>query len=131
MNTLGCRSPAHQLPRVLAGAMVLVLAACSDERKPSTPTEQELHAKDGFEGGGVRGRHLFACDDGKMIFVDFKDQGLTLEIRERDAGPPLVLTAPSQGLQFVGEGATVTITAGGLRLDPAEGRTRSCRRKTR
>lgn len=131
MIMLGSCPPALQFLRLLSGAMVLMLAGCSDERTPSTPSEQELHASDGLEGGGGRGRHLFACDNAQMLFVDFKDQGLTLEVRERDEGPPLILTAPSQGLQFVGEGMTATITAGGLRLDPAQGKTRSCRRKTR
>ena len=108
----------------------LLVTACSAEKAPSPPTEQEIHALDRGAPGGVRGRHVFRCDDGKRLLVDFKDQGLTLEIREREADPPLVLTAPSQGLQYQGGADTATVVAGGLRIQPATGGERVCTRRT-
>lgn len=131
MNAFGCQHLKMLRPRPFIGALLIVLGACSGEQKPSAPSEQELHAQDGSGRGGTRGRHLFSCDDGRIIFVDYKDQGLALEIREQESGAPLIFTAPSQGLQFVGDGATATIITGGLRLDPAKGKTRLCKRETR
>ncbi len=111
-------------------AAVPALPGCSGEQAARVPTEQEIHADDRGTGG-VRGRHVFSCDDGSRLLVDYKEQGLTLEIRGAEAQEPLVLTAPAQGLQFQGDAGTVTIVTGGLRFQPIEGATRTCKRRTR
>lgn len=109
---------------------VLALPACSSEQPQRAPTEQEIHADD-FGTGGVRGRHVFVCDDGSRLLVDYKEQGLTLEIREPEGRRPLLLTAPAQGLQYQGDAGTVTIMTGGLRFEPIKGPARTCKRQTR
>ena len=97
-------------------ALAMLVAGCSGEKQSQQPTEQELHAADAALSGSVKGRHLVGCKDGGDLLVDFKDQGLALEIRENAADRPLVLTAPAQGLQYIGDTASATFKNGELRL---------------
>lgn len=113
---------------MLTVAGTVVLAGCS-EKKQRPPTEQEIHARDFDTVGGVRGRHLYNCDDGEPLFVDFKDEGLSIELRPQEQGPAETLSAPAQGLQFVGNNASVTMTGHELRYADAQGRTRVCRKQ--
>lgn len=101
---------------------------CSGEQPRKAPTEQEVHAADRPTMGGVPGRHEFACRDGRALLVDFRDQGNMIELREQPDGIPLILSAPAQGLQYVGESATVTFDAGELRLQRAGQAERVCKR---
>lgn len=110
-------------------AATFVLAACAEERKPRAPTEEEIHSRDFETPSRVRGRHLYACDDGQPLFVDFKDQGLSIELRQREQEAPRVLSAPSQGLQYVGTYESATMTGNELRLVNSQGRTRVCRKR--
>lgn len=80
---------------------------------------------DSPSGPGEEGRHAYKCDDGSRILVDFKNSGLTLEYRARKADRPIVLTAPSQGLQFFGEHTTAIIRERNLILEE-DGRIRTC-----
>lgn len=115
----------------LVGLAAVTLTGCSSEPEPRAPTEQELHADDRAAPGGVKGRHVFRCDDGGRLLVDFKDQGLTIEIRDDEGAPPLALTAPAQGLQYQGETGAATFVAGKLYLRSPKGEERSCERRTR
>lgn len=110
-------------------AGTVVLAACAEERKPRAPTEEEIHSKDFETPSRVRGRHLYACDDGEPLFVDFKNQGLSIELRRREQEVPRVLSAPSQGLQYVGAEESAEMTGNELRLVNSQGRTRVCRKQ--
>lgn len=121
---------AHVARGMMAGAAMLPLAACSSEHKSPVPTEEELHSDDRAAPGGVKGRHVFRCDDGGRLLVDFKDQGLTIEVRDDESAPPLRLTAPAQGLQYQGATGAATFVAGKLYLS-SRGEERSCARRTR
>lgn len=110
----------------LTGAVVL--AGCAEEKKPRAPTEQEIHARDFETASGVRGRHLYTCGDGAPLFVDFKDEGLSIELRREERGPPQTLSAPAPGLQYVGDNASVTFKGHELRFVDAQARTRVCRK---
>ena len=103
-------------------AAILVLTGCSAEPQKGPLTEQDIHANDSAVANGAPGRHPYSCNDGRDILVDFKDQGLTVELRNDADAAPIVLTAPTQGLQYVGNTATatfsgneITIVAGGKR----------------
>ncbi|WP_342747149.1 hypothetical protein [Sphingomonas lenta] len=111
----------------LTGAVVL--AGCAEEKKPRAPTEQEIHARDFETASGVRGRHLYTCGDGAPLFVDFKDEGLSIELRQAEQERPRVLTAPAQGLQFVGDDGSATMKGNELRVTNAQGNTRVCRKQ--
>jgi hypothetical protein len=70
------------------------------------------------------GRHPYRCSDGEPLFVDYKDNGLQIDLRRSGNGPPMTLTAPAQGLQYVGETATATFK-GSQPIVEGEGRTRT------
>lgn len=107
------------------------LGGCSEQAPKRTPTEQEIHSADRPAGTGVQGRHEFGCNDGGSLLVDFKDQGNTIELREANAASALILTAPTQGLQYVGDDASATFAGGELRLQRSGRPERACRRRSR
>lgn len=106
-----------------------LLAGCTQEQKPRAPTEQEIHSRDFEAASGVRGRHLYACDKGDPLFVDFKDEGLSIELRREEGGTAQILTAPAQGLQYVGDSGSAVMAGNDLRLTDAGGGTRVCRKQ--
>lgn len=114
---------------LLLAAALLALAACSEEAGSGPPTEQEIHAAESGTLTGRPIRHPYRCDDGRPLFVDFRDSGLQVELRDAVNGPPMLLTAPTQGLQYVGERATATLSGPSMTIVMTTGRTRICRRE--
>ena len=91
------------------------LGACSPESKP-TPTEQEKHAKDQGIPGGPIGRHWYECDDKRARLIDFKNEGLSIELRYKPDDQPATLSAPTQSLQYIGDGMVATFEGSQLYL---------------
>ncbi len=116
-----------RLPAALL-AITVMATGCAEEKKPRVPTEQEIHSRDFETASRVRGRHRYTCDDKEPLFVDFKNNGLTLELRREEQGPVQTLSAPSQGLQYVDNTNSATMTGNALQLVDAQGRTRVCRK---
>lgn len=110
-------------------AAPLVLPACSEKPQPGPPTKQEIHAADSGVPGGALGGHTYRCEDRKPLFVDFKDKGLQVELRDALDAPAPVLTAPTQGLQYVGERASATIAGSTMVIFMAGGPTRISRKE--
>ena len=103
--------------RVLPAVILVVgLAACSERKPPAPPTEQQIHSSDSAVATGEMGRHRYRCSDGEPLFVDYKDNGLQIDLRRSNGGPPMMLTAPAQGLQYVGETATATFKGSQLTI---------------
>src|SRR3546814_20913884 len=75
------------------------------------------------------GRHPYRCSDGEPLFVDYKDNGLQIDLRRSSSAVPMTLTAPAQGLQYVGETATATFKGSQPTVVEGEGRTRICERE--
>lgn len=96
----GVRGAPYPMPLNILFAIIAGLAGCAEEKKPRAPTEQGIHSRDLETVSRVRGRHLYACDDKQPLFLDFKDERLTLELRSEERGPAQKLSAPSQGLQY-------------------------------
>ena len=109
--------------------LVVGLAACSESKPPTPPTEQQIHSSDSAVATGEMGRHPYRCSDGEPLFVDFKDNGLQIDLRPSNSGLPMTLTAPAQGLQYVGETATATFKGSQLTVVEGDGRTRTCERE--
>ena len=113
--------------RVLPAVILVVgLAACSERKPPAPPTEPQIHSSDSAVTTGEMGRHRYRCSDGEPLFVDYKDNGLQIDLRRSNGGPPMMLTAPAQGLQYVGETATATFKGSQLTIVEGDGRTRIC-----
>ena len=96
---------------------VLAVSSCSEQPRKGPPTEQEIHAGDSGVASGTPGRHLYACDDKRTLIVDFKDQGLTVEFRTDPGAAPTLLTAPAQGLQYVGNAESATFAGNQIRIE--------------
>src|SRR3546814_14274920 len=117
------------LKRVLPALILVVgLAACTESKPPAPPTEQQIHSSDSAVATGEMGRHPYRCSDGEPLFVDYKDNGLQIDLRRSSSAVPMTLTAPAQGLQYVGETATATFKGPQLTVVVGEGRTRICKR---
>ncbi|QHD69597.1 hypothetical protein GS397_22845 [Sphingobium yanoikuyae] len=112
-------------------ALVFVagLAACSESKQPAPPTEQQIHSSDSGVASGEMGRHPYRCSDGKPLFVDFKDSGLQIDLRRSSGGQPITLTAPAQGLQYIGDNATATFKGSQLTIEEGDGPARTCARE--
>lgn len=109
--------------------LALGLAACSESKPPAPPTEQQIHSSDSAVATGEMGRHPYRCSDGEPLFVDYKDNGLQIDLRRSNGGSPMTLTAPAQGLQYVGETASATFQGSQLTIVEGDGRTRTCQRE--
>jgi hypothetical protein len=108
----------------------MALTACSEQPPTKPPTEQEIHANDSADASGTPGRHPYRCDDKRMLLIDFKAEGLTLEIRRDTETAPIVLTAPAQGLQYVGDTASATFSGNEIRIEEAKKPTLLCTKAT-
>lgn len=114
----------------IAIGAVLTLAACSEQPRKAAPTEQEIHASDSGVGSGTPGRHPYRCDDNRPLLVDFKNEGLTIELRRDESAVPIVLTAPAAGLQYVGDTMSATFTGNEIKVEEADKRPILCRKAT-
>lgn len=104
-------------------------AGCSKKPKEMAPTEQEIHSQDRGLAVGPMGRHPYVCDDGKLLLVDFKDNGLSIELRDAPMAPPIRLDAPAQGLQYQNAGNSAVFRASELILDGVKVGRRTCHRE--
>jgi hypothetical protein len=111
-------------------ALVLASSGCSEQPRKARPTEQEIHAGDSGDASGTPGRHPYRCDDGRTLLLDFKADGLTLELRRDAKEAPIVLTAPAPGLQYVGETMNATFTDGEITIEEADKPPVLCRKAT-
>ncbi|WP_235524600.1 hypothetical protein [Sphingomonas sp. Leaf230] len=109
---------------------MMALSACSEQSPKMPPTEQETHARDSAVTSGTPGRHLYRCDDDQTLLVDFKDQGLTIELRRDASAPAAVLTAPLQGLQYVGDAETATFSGNQIKVEAPGKRPMLCQKAT-
>lgn len=115
---------------VFAPILASVTSACSEQPKHRAPTEEQIHA----EAVSMRARHVgthrFQCDDGTLLLVDFRNDGMTLEIRNAPKSAPLMLTASRQGAPYIGRGAKAMMKERDLELIQAGGARRVCIRQS-
>ena len=110
--------------------VVLTLSGCSEQPRKAPPTEQEIHARDSGDASGTPGRHPYRCNDNRVLLIDFKDEGLTLQLRRDASTVPITLTAPAPGLQYVGETMSATFTGNEIKIEEAGKRPVLCRKAT-
>lgn len=109
---------------------MLALAACSEQPRKAVPTEQEIHASDSGDRSGTPGRHPYRCDDNRPLLVDFKNEGLTIELRRDESAASIVLTAPAAGLQYVGDTMSATFAGNEIKIEEAGKPPVLCRKAT-
>ena len=115
----------------LAGICVVpASSACSEQPRKAPPTEQEIHAGDSGDASGIPGRHRYRCDGDRPLLVDFKNEGLTLELRRDGNAATVVLTAAEAGLQYVGDTMSATFAGNEIKIEEADKRPVLCRKDT-
>lgn len=119
--------------RIGIAGMCVVLASsgCTEQPRKSPPTEQEIHSSDSGDPSGTPGRHPYRCANDRELLVDFKNKGLTIELRREGSMTPVVLTAPAQGLQYVGDTMSVTFLPDGLEMEEHDKPAVRCSKATR
>jgi len=105
---------------IMGMGALLASSGCYEQPRKAPPTEQQIHAGDSGDAGGIPGRHPYRCDDARPLLIDFKDEGLTLELRRETGAPPVVLTAPAPGLQYVGDTMSATFTGNEIKIDEGD-----------
>lgn len=116
----------------IAGMCVaLASSGCTEQPRKSPPTEQEIHASDSGDASGIPGRHPYRCDNDRQLLVDFKNKGLTIELRSEGNMRPVVLNAPAQGLQYVGDTMSVTFLPNALEIEEHDKPAVRCSKATR
>ncbi len=115
---------------IMTVLVVLATSGCSEEPEKMPPTEQEIHAGDSGNGSGAPARHPYRCDNDRSLFIDFKSDGLTLELRRDARAAPIVLTAPAPGLQYVGDTVSATFAGSEIKIEEADKRPVLCRKAT-
>ncbi len=115
---------------ILGIGALLASSSCSEPPRNGPPTEEEIHAVDSGVARGTPGRHPYRCDDNRTLLVDFKNEGLTLELRRDESATPVALTAPSSGLQYVGDTISATFLGNEIKLERVGERSILCRKAT-
>lgn len=125
------RRPARGTKLVLLASLSASLAgACTEQPKHRAPTEEQIHADAVSIRAHRVGMHRFKCEDGTLLLVDFRNDGMSLEIRYAPTLPPMVLTAPRQGAVYIGRGAKARMKERELELWQPDGSTRTCVRQS-
>ena len=88
------------MPLISIVAIAAGFSARSGDPEQMPTSERDIHASQIQDGSAPSGRHPYQCTDGRSRFVDFKNEGLTMEVRKSYEGEPLVLNAPAQGFQY-------------------------------
>lgn len=115
----------------LALALVATTAACDGSpSEPPPPGEEVVHSGDTNLRGGRVGQHQYLCMGGERPLVEFGEGGLRVRVAF-PGEPALALTAPAQGLQYVGEQASATVEGGRLDIQRVDGSRLSCWRASR
>src|SRR3546814_5261429 len=61
--------------------------------------------------------HTYRCADGGLLYVDFLQDGTSINVRRQRSGPVLRLSTPAQGLAYVGDGMNLTVSGKEVRID--------------
>src|SRR3546814_8174222 len=71
--------------------------------------------------------HTYRCTGGDVLYVDFLADGTSINVKQRPSGPSLRLTAPSQGLTYVGDGMNLGLNGKDIKIDEPKKPSRMCR----
>lgn len=72
--------------------------------------------------------HTYRCVGGEVLYVDFLADETSINVKRGPTGRSLRLTAPAQGLAYVGDGMNLTLDGKDIKLDEAKKPSRMCKR---
>ncbi|WP_348656792.1 hypothetical protein [uncultured Sphingobium sp.] len=108
-----------RLAAMVLGALAVGACSSGDSNGQLSPDDQAL----------LRDReahHEFQCNDGSLLHAAYRDEGLVMILSGPAQPQPVRLTAPAQGLTYVGESITATITNRVLRISETDRPERTC-----
>ncbi|WP_447954109.1 hypothetical protein [Sphingopyxis chilensis] len=114
---------------LLAVPIAILLAGCSEksDREGSTATANATAPV--AMPPAIIASHAYRCSNGDVLYVDFMQDGTSINVRRGPSGPTLRLTAPSQGLAYVGDGMNLTVSGKEVRVDEPKQVSRTCKRR--
>ena len=110
----------------LCRSVAVVLAALSASACSSGDGNGQLSPDDQALLREREAHHEFECNDGSLLHAAYRDEGLVMILSGPAQPQPVRLTAPAQGLTYVGEGITATITNRVLRINETDRPKRTC-----
>ena len=108
-----------QLAIVMMAALAAGSCSSGDGNGQLSPDDQALLSD-------REAHHEFQCNDGSLLHAAYRDEGLVMILSGPAQPQPIRLTAPAQGLTYVGEGITATITNRVLRISEVNRPERTC-----
>lgn len=112
------------LPLVIVGLLI----GCSQEK----PEDQKTTGNTASPVAGppaIVASHAYRCSDGRVIYVDFLQEDLSINVRKSLTGPTSRLSAYAQGVAYVGDdGTNVTLDGKDLKLDEPKRKPVTCKR---
>lgn len=113
---------------LLAVPLAGQLAGCSasdqaDTSNTSTKTTAPIQMPP-----AIVASHTYRCTGGEVLYVDFLQDGTSLNVKRSISGPSLRLTAPAQGLAYVGDGMNLTLNGKDIKIDEPKKPSRLCKR---
>jgi hypothetical protein len=104
-------------PRILSAAAfaaLLSLAACNSEPETVTAGTADPDAATLKEAPPVElppmvtASRTYRCKDNSLVYIDFFNDNVTANLRDKKDGQPVVLKAPEAGKPFVSDGYTLS-----------------------
>ncbi|WP_235537472.1 hypothetical protein [Sphingomonas sp. Root1294] len=109
---------------VWAGLILFLgLTACSGSAEPAGDDRNHTTS----ENANVIGRHVYHCDPGGLWIVDFLQDGLSVDLAA-NGEKPVRLTAPAQGLTYVGEHINARVSGRDMHVQRSDRPPLKCRR---
>ena len=111
---------------MLALAITAGLTSGCSAAPDQSRSEREAHALEDRSRGRTYVRHHYRCEDGRTLWVVFRDGGLSMDISGDAVPGPVTLTAPAQGRSFSGDDFRAEVKKGRVHLQEVDQQERVC-----
>ncbi|AMG76525.1 hypothetical protein [Sphingopyxis granuli] len=105
-----------------------LLAGCSESDQADTSNMSANTTLPIQMPPAIVASHTYRCTGGNVLYVDFLADGTSINVKQRPSGPSLRLTAPSQGLTYVGDGMNLALNGKDIEIDEPKKPSRMCKR---
>lgn len=124
----GLVPPRLLVPLLLAVSITGVLIGCS-ERDQTDASNAAANTTVAIQmPPAIVASHTYRCEGGDVLYIDFLADETSINVRRAPSGRSLRLTAPAQGLAFVGDGMNLTLAGKDIKLDEPKKSSRICKR---
>lgn len=113
---------------LLAASFAGLLVGCSESDQADASNSVTNTTLDVQIPPAIIASHTYRCAGGDVLYVDFLQDGTSINVKRWPSGPSLRLTAPSQGLTYVGDGMNLTLNGKDIKIDGPKKASRICKR---